>query len=323
MTLVAVTGAAGFIGKATTRALLNAGHEVRALVRDEPERGVFPPACKVVALGDLRSTNHLEAALSGAAAVIHLAARVPPTPRAGSAATEASSIDENVRTTERVFRAAARAAVGRFVYVSSVKAVGEVSGNAVWTETTPPRPTHAYGVSKLLSEQIVTRLAAETATEAVIIRPPVVYGPGVRGHFSALLQLARIACWIPLPLGGISNRRSTLFVHSFANALVLLAHHPAAANKIFFISDGVARSTPEIIRVMGSAIGTRPKLFAVSPALVSGLGRLVGASGAIDKVFGSLEVDDSSLRTLLGWHPPFSFEEAIAHTAGRRLPLVW
>lgn len=321
MALVAVTGAAGFIGRATCQALIDSGIDVRALVRSEPDKAILPAAVKLVVKGDLETADDLERSLSGSDAVIHLAARVP-TRGAQSAQADTSLFNANALATERVFRASARSGVKRFLYVSSVKAVGEQSFGGPLNENSPPHPTEPYGRSKLLGEETVKRLGAEMGIEVVVIRPPIVYGPGVGGHFSGLIKLARIASWIPLPLGGISNRRSVLFVHNLANALVMLSRHPAAAGETFFISDGGARSTPEMIRAIGSAIGAPSKLIAMSPSALMRLGSLAGAGAEIEKLCASLEVDDRRLRFQTGWVPPFSFEEAIAITVARSRPLV-
>jgi nucleoside-diphosphate-sugar epimerase len=321
MAVVAVTGAAGFIGRATCQALIDAGSDVCALVRNHPGEQLFASRVRTVVTGDLARAEDLERSLSGCATVIHLAARVPLR-RQRSEDAETGFFKANVTVAEKVFRAAARGGVKRFVYVSSAKAVGEESFTGPMNESSPPLPSAPYGRSKLLGEETVKRLGAETGLDVVVIRPPVVYGPGIRGHFQALIKLARIAHRIPLPLGGISNRRSVLFVHNLANALVLLSRHPAAAGETFFISDGRARSTPELIRAIGAALGAPTKLFPVSASFLMQVGRLVGAGAEIRKLCASLEVDDSRMRSLTGWSPPFSFEEAIALTVARRLPLV-
>ena len=321
MAVVAVTGASGFIGMATCRALLRAGFEVRALVRRLPQAGVFPTAAKVIETGDLSTSDGLEAAVQGADTVIHLAARVPAG-RGRVAPADANAFDVNVAASERLFRASARSGVRRFVYVSSVKAVGEKRTDTPWTENTPPQPTEPYGKSKLQAEEILRRVRTEGRTELVVVRPPVVYGPGVGGHFAALMKLAEFARFVPLPLAGLNNRRSTLFVHNLANALALLARHPAAADKTFFVSDGKAHSTAEIVKTMGMAMGAAPRLYAVSEARLKSVGRMLGIAAEIEKVSASLEVDDSLLRRTTGWNPPFTFEEAIAHTVGRHFPLV-
>jgi len=321
MALVAVTGAAGFIGRETCQALIDSGVDVRALVRSEPDKAVLPRAVRVVVTGDLASAHDLERSLSGSDAVIHLAAHVP-TRGARSAQADTSLFNANALATERVFRASAGSGVKRLLYVSSVKAVGEQSFGGPLNENSPPQPTEPYGRSKLLGEETVKRLGAEMGIEVVVIRPPVVYGPGVRGHFSGLIRLARIAHWIPLPLGGISNRRSLLFVHNLANALVMLSRHPAAAGETFFISDGRAQSTSELIRAIGIAVGAPSKLFPISHSVLKNLGSLAGAGAEIETLCASLEVDDRRLRRQTAWVPPFSFEQAIAITVAPPLPLV-
>jgi nucleoside-diphosphate-sugar epimerase len=269
--------------------------------------------------GDLSNTDDLVAALSGVETVIHLAARVPSTRRK---TTDAPGFQINSVITERIFRAAAQSRVRRFVYVSSVKAVGEETTGVPWTENTPPHPTDAYGESKLLGEETVKRLGSETRLEVVVIRPPYVYGPGVRGHFPALVRLAKLSRWIPIPLGGIDNRRSVLFVHNLSSALSLLSHHAGASGRTFFIADGAPKSTPDIVRAVGIALGIKPRLYAVKPSYLESVGRVVGLGNEIRKVCASLEVDDTLLRSVTGWRPPFTFEDGISQTVARRFPLV-
>ena len=319
--LVAVTGAGGFIGRATCKALVTSGIEVRALVRSALRQSILPPAVETVVTGDLASADHIERSLASAAVVIHLAARVPN--RGGLRAhAQAGFFDANVVATERVLRAAAAIGVKRFLYVSSVKAVAEQTLSRPLSESTPPDPTQPYGRSKLAGEETVKALGAALGIEVVVIRPPLVYGPGAAGHFWALIKLARIARWIPLPLGGISNRRSFLFVENLANALVLLSDHPAAAGETFFISDGPALSTSDLIRAIGVALGGRVKLFPIDSSMLKNLASLAGVRTEIEKLYASLEVDDARLRDKTGWVPPFSFEEAMAITVGRPLALV-
>ena len=316
---VAVTGASGFIGRATCRALVNEGARVLALVRTKPRRGALPSAAKLIVTGDLSDSDRLVAAFSGVESVIHLAARVPPTRRKAG---DARSFEINSIITERIIRAAAQSAVRRVVYVSSVKAVGEETTGAPWTENTSPHPTDAYGQSKLLGEETVKRLGLETNLEVVVLRPPVVYGPGVGGHFPALMKLAKLSRWVPLPLGGIDNRRSLLFVHNLASALCLLSHHPGAAGRTFFIADGPPKSTPDIVRAMGFALGIRPRVYAVNQSHLESVARVVGLADEIRKMCASLEVDDSLLRSVTGWRPPFTFRDGISQTVARRFPLV-
>jgi nucleoside-diphosphate-sugar epimerase len=310
MTTVALTGAAGFVGRATCRALIDAGNEVRALVRSEAFRSVLPPTAKVVVTGDLAKAKDLERHLAGCDAVIHLAAL----PAAESAETAATIVATNSLVTERVVRAAAGSGTKRVLYVSSVKAVGEQNTGGPWNEDSLPHPVEPYGQSKLAGEQIVGRLGSQLGIDVVVIRPPMVYGPSVGGNFRHLLALARIAHRVPLPLAGIHNRRSTLFVGNLADTLVLLTDHPAARGKTFFVSDGAPRSTPDIVRAIASALGLHARLFAAPQAMLDAVARVAGKGADMNKLCASLEVDDTPLRHLTGWTAPFSFERAIELT---------
>jgi nucleoside-diphosphate-sugar epimerase len=344
MTVVAVTGAAGFIGRATCYTLVGSGFQVRALVRSETDESILPPIThlpaglraasdtadslsrfyesrvSVVATGDLENSESLVAAFEGCEAVIHLAARTTE-PR-GRRNDDPDFFGANAATTERVCRAAARSGAKRFVYVSSVKAVGEASVGSPITDSTRPAPTKSYGRSKLIAEEAARRVGAESAIEVVVVRPPIVYGPGVRGNFAQLIALSRIARWIPLPFGGIENRRSTLFVYNLASALVTLSHHPGAGGETFLVADGEARSTPALIRSIASAFGGRAKLVAVHPRKLLAAASLLGARAPMETLCKSLEVDDSRLRRLTKWSPAYSFEQAISLTVGAGTYLV-
>jgi nucleoside-diphosphate-sugar epimerase len=318
MTVVAVTGAAGFIGRATCQALINAGNDVRGLLRSDRARALLPAAVNIVVTGDLAHARDLERSVAACDAVIHLAARSS----AESAQTAASIVAENSLVTERVIRAAAHGGAKRFLYVSSVKAVGEHNSAGAWSEETVPHPTEPYGQSKLAAEHTVQKLGPELGIEVVIIRPPMVYGRWVGGNFRQLCVLARISHWIPLPLAGIANRRSTLFVENLADALALLSNHPDASGETFFVSDGGPHSTPDIVRTIASALGRRAKLFSVSPQFLDVFAHLGGKGGEMKKLRASLEIDDTKLRRLTSWAPPYSFERAIALTVSAGGALV-
>ena len=314
MTVVAVTGAAGFVGRATCQALLDSGTGVRALVRKAQDGALVPSGATLVPSGDLAAAHDLQRALGGCDAVIHLAGR--------SSGTLDDLFAANSLTTERVCRAAAQGGVRRVVYVSSVKAVGERTFDRPMDENSSPTPTEPYGRSKLLGEETASRLGRELGLEVVIVRPPMVHGPGVGGNFSSLVTLSRLAARFPLPLGGIENRRSAIFVHNLADALGLLAHHPRVAGETLFVSDGAALSTPELMRTIGAALGIRVRLFAINPRTLLGIASLVRGRGQIDKLCASLEVNDRLLRRLTGWIPPYTFERAIALTVNAAAPLV-
>lgn len=335
MRCVAVTGAAGFVGRATCRMLLEWGAEVRALVRDASDAARLPLGVTVAPTGDLATATTLEAYLADCDTAIHLAARTT-LPRLGGQralfsnsasklAVDSGAIDGfevNPRMTEHVIRAAARAGVKRFVLVSSVKAVGERTFDSPMTPSSVPNPTESYGRSKLLSEEVARSLGSESGVEVIVVRPPMVYGPGAPGNFSALIALSRIAARIPLPFGGIGNRRSTLFVNNLAHALSVVACQPELTGETFYVSDGQPLSTPEIILCISSVMGRHARLFALAPATLLRFASLLGARAEVEKLCASLEVDDSAFRSLARWSPPYSFEQAIALTVNAGTELV-
>lgn len=305
MSIVAVSGARGFVGQRACAALKAKGCDVRALVRtadgDEASRVV----------GDLAARPDLTAALTGVDAVIHLAARVHVM-RETSADPMAAFRRVNVVATEHIARSAAAAGVRRFVFVSTVKVNGEATTSAPFRENDPPNPQDAYGLSKLEAEQALWRVAGETGLEVVIVRPPLVYGPRVGGNFARLLRW--VSRGVPLPLASVHNRRHLVHVGNLADALVACVERPAAAGKTFLVSDDEAFSTPDLIRGLARAMGRSPRLWPCPPALL-GLGaRLLGKGAEIERLAGSLDVDSAAIRRELVWRPPFTAQKGLEET---------
>jgi nucleoside-diphosphate-sugar epimerase len=306
---ILLTGASGFVGRATLRAALAAGHEVRAVVRE----GEAPaPPAQVVRISDLASYTGWRDALGGVDAVVHLAARVHDM-RDRAADSMAAFRTVNVEGTQRLASAAAEAAVGRFVFVSSVKVHGEASHDAPLTADSPLAPSDAYGCSKAEAEDALREMESRTGVGVVVVRPPLVYGPGVGANFLTLLKAVSRG-W-PLPLGRVDNRRSLIYVDNLADLLLLAAVHPAAAGRAFLAADGPAVSTPELIRRIGQALDRPVKMPAVPESWLRLAGRVTGRSAAVDRLLGSLEVDDSPTRDILGWCEPVTAEDGLRRTA--------
>lgn len=307
--IVAVTGAGGFVGKAVSRALLDRGHTVRALVRSGSQA---PEGTEPVVVGDLTDvTNASDAvvgALDGAGAVVHLAARVhvmddrDPDP-------EAAFQRANVAVTDRLAVAASGAGVGRFVFLSSVKVSGEATGETPFRESDPAAPEDAYGRSKWQAEQAVT---GSGVAQPVILRPPLVYGPGVRANFEALIRLSDSG--LPLPLGGLSgNRRSLIYLGNLADAIVQALAETTPAGT-YLVRDGEDLSTADLVRRLRRALGRPARLLPIPAAVLRLAGRATGRSAAIDRLAGSLQVDDSAFRAAAGWTPPYSVDQGLAET---------
>lgn len=308
---IAVTGASGFVGRATCHWLTRGGTEVIAVGRSPAAAPDGTTFRTITGLGDAAG---LRAAFDGADQVIHLAARVhvmrerEPDPLGAFRRT-------NVDGTLAAYRAAVEAGVRRFVFVSSVKVHGE--GRATpYTEADVPAPLDPYGVSKLEAERELAEARAGGAPcEVTVLRPPLVYGPGVGGNFRQLIGLAQVAQRWPLPLGGIDNRRSLVAVANLADTLALLARHPAAGGRTYLVSDGHDLSTSELLARLAAALGRPARLWHVPGGMLRAAAALAGRAAQADRLLGSLTLDASRLRDELGWQPAVTVEQALAETA--------
>jgi nucleoside-diphosphate-sugar epimerase len=306
---ILLTGASGFVGRATLRTAFAAGHEVRTVVR----QGAAPaPPAQVVRISDLPSYTGWRDALDGVDAVVHLAARVHVM-RDRAADSLAAFRAVNVEGTRGLASAAAEAGVGRFVFVSSVKVHGEASHDTPLRADSPVAPVDAYGRSKAEAEDALREMESRSGLGVVVVRPPLVYGPGVGANFLTLLKAVSRG-W-PLPLGRVDNRRSLIYVDNLADLLLLAAVHPDAAGRALLAADGPAVSTPELIRRMGRALDRPVKMPAVSESWLRLAGRVSGRSAAVERLLGSLEVDDSPTRDLLDWRETVTADEGLRRTA--------
>lgn len=305
MTKVLVTGATGFVGRATCESLASIGHDVRMAVRSQdglPERSI--------AIGEIGPQTQWEVALAGCDTVVHLAARVHV--MRGDASNAADFHRINTEGSVRLAVQAARAGVRRMIYLSSVKVNGESSGARALTEIDPPAPTDDYGNSKAEAEKRLKAVALETGLELVILRPPLVYGPGVKANFLKLLRL--VDAGMPLPFSSIDNRRSLLGVGNLAHAIEACLVHPAAANRTFFVSDDHDVSTPGLIREIAIALRKPARLFPFPPALLHAAGRVTGRSEQIARLTDSLQIDVSAIKDALGWRPRDSLRQGLERT---------
>ncbi|MFM0395394.1 UDP-glucose 4-epimerase family protein [Paraburkholderia phytofirmans] len=311
MSRVLVTGANGFVGRALCRALRDSGNTVTGLVRREMrrERGVDEWVDPSVNFAGIDA--NWPAALQ-VDCVVHLAARVhvmledATDPEAAFQAT-------NVEGTLRVARAAWRYGVRRFVFVSSIKAMTEADSGRPVREDDPPAPQDPYGRSKRAAEEALIRLGVETGLEIVIVRPPLVYGPDVRANFLSLMS----AVWkgVPLPLGALRARRSLIYVDNLADALVHCATDARAAEQCFHVADNDAPTIAELARALGRHLDRPARLLPVPESWLRLAGRLTGRTAQVDRLVGSLQIDTSRIRTVLGWQAPHSTEEGLAATA--------
>jgi nucleoside-diphosphate-sugar epimerase len=305
---VLVTGATGFVGQVLCQALAQAGYVVRAGLRTP--RNVPDYIRETSVVGDLNGSTDWSAALEGVDFVIHAAARAHVLNDSPDNAHQYFAT--NAEGTQQLALLAARAKVRRFVYLSSVKVNGEETVDHPFTADDVPRPQDPYGRSKLLGEQHLAEVAAATGLQALSVRSPLVYGPGVRANFLRLMS------WVdkerPLPLGSVANRRSLVSVWNLCDLLMHGLRHPRAPGRTWMVSDGFDLSTPDLIRALAAAMGRKARLMPVPVQLLKLAGTLVGRQAEVARLCSSLVVDSSPLRAELNWQPPLSFEQGIART---------
>jgi nucleoside-diphosphate-sugar epimerase len=311
MTSVAVTGADGFIGARVCALLEAQGMQVIRIVRRQEGPG-----------SDRRVTDNLEraenlaAALAGADCIVHLAGRAHVLKE-----TETDPVAAfhraNVEATQRLASAAANARVRRFVFVSSIGVNGSATHGKPFTELDEPAPSEPYARSKLQAEQALSAVAALAGVEFVIVRPPLVYGPGAAGNFHRLLRLAASA--VPLPLGAVHNRRNLIGVDNVAEFLALCCRHPAAAGQTFIAAEREAHSTPGLIAALAAALGRPNRIFRCPEPLLRTGAAMLGRSGEFAKLCGSLEASSAKARDILNWQPTTSFDEQIRRAAAAYL----
>jgi len=219
----------------------------------------------------------------------------------------------NVDGTLNLAQQSADAGVKRFIYISSIKVNGEsTSGSVPFTEKDIANPLDPYGVSKYEAEEGLKKIAEKTGMEVVIIRPPLVYGAGVKANFLNLLKLSNTG--LPLPFGLVNNKRSMVYVENLVDFIIRCIDHPNAANQTFLVSDGENLSLKSLITYIRKAMGKSPLLLPVPVGLFKLAGKLTGKSGVVDRLVGDLQVDSSKARELLDWTPPFTVEQGIAAT---------
>lgn len=312
---VLLTGGTGFLGRAVLQRLLATDKRALIAAARTPDPN-FPEGVTVEQVGELGADTDWTACLLGVDVVIHCAARAHvmkedvPDPLA-----EYRRV--NVQGTIALARQAALSGVRRFVFISSIKVNGEgTPSNQPFRPDAIPAPEDAYGISKHEAEQGVLALARETGMEVVIIRPPLVYGPNVKGNFSRMIGWVRKG--LPLPLGSVHNQRSLVALENLADFVVLCSDRvrsPLASNEVFLISDGEDVSTTELLRKIARAYGVNGRLMSVPVIWFQVAARLFGKRAVADRLFGSLTVDNSKARELLGWAPTISMDSQLEKMA--------
>ncbi len=306
---VLVTGANGFVGRVVCEQLFARGHAVRGAARSQHEI----PGGSFVQIATIDENTDWSEALKGEVdVVIHLAARVHVMhDKSTNPLAEFRKV--NTAGTERLARAAAKSGVRRFVYVSSIKVNGEATvGSERFTEQDVPKPQDPYAVSKWEAEQVLHRIAKETGIEVVVVRPPLVYGQGVKGNFAQMLKV--LSKGIPLPLSAVSNSRSLVYVENLADALIVCAIHPAATGQTYLVSDGEDISTPDLLRSLANAMGVQTRLFYFPPSWLLFLAKMLGKAAPLERLTGSLKINSDKIRNQLGWFQPFTLPAGLKKT---------
>lgn len=307
--MMLVTGATGFVGRALVRRLVSDAPTQRLVVAVRKEGAGWPSQVSPAMVGDLGPDTDWYAALKGVKGLVHSAARVHV--MADSSADPLAEFRRvNVAGTLNLARQAAASGVRRFVFVSSVKVNGEATlpGQA-FTDDDASAPLDPYGQSKHEAELGLRQLAADTGMEVVIVRPPLVYGPGVKANFAALMRAVQRG--LPLPLGAVHNQRSLVALDNLVDFIITCCHHPAAANQTFLVSDGQDVSTRDLVWAMAQAAGVHDRLWPVPVWALGAAGRLLGRGDAVQRLCGNLQVDIRKARELLGWVPPVSLQEGL------------
>lgn len=306
-----VTGANGFVGQALCNELLRRGHAVRGAVRGQAFS--IPPMVRATIVGGISADTDWSAALDGVEVVIHLAARVHVM-RESATDPLAEFRSVNTAGTEHLARCAAASGVRRMVYASSIKVNGEQTYDGQkFSEVDTPAPQDPYSVSKWEAEQALHRVSREAGLEVVIVRPPLVYGPGVKGNFAQMLKV--VAKGIPLPFASMQNQRSLIYLGNLVDALITCATHPAAAGQTYLVCDGEDVSTPDLLRKLAVAMGAPSRLLSCPITLLRLAGRLSGKSQQMERLLGSLQVDGDKIRRDLNWFPPYSLQQGLQATA--------
>lgn len=305
---ILVTGANGFIGRAVMQRISDAPHrEPVGVVRNLEACCEAPWSCDAV--GEIGRDTDWSGVLKEVDVVVHTAARAYVI-----AETEVNPRgayrEVNVAGTRRLADQAAEAGVRRFVFLSSIKVNGEATtpGSSFGADQAPA-PEDAYGQSKLEAEQVLMDVSERSGLEVVIIRPPLVYGPGVKGNFASLMNW--VGKGMPLPLGAIKNRRSLVALENLVDLITVCIDHPAAANEVFLAADGEDLSTPELLRRLGKAMGRPARLLPVPPGLLTLGAGMLGKGDMARRLLGSLQVDIFKARDVLGWEPPISVDEGL------------
>lgn len=308
---ILIVGASGFVGGHLVHRLAADGIPLRAAVHRN--RANLPGGIEIAENVNLDGPFDWASAIEGCDAIVHLGARVHVMRE-----TSANSLEAyrrvNVEGTLSLARQAVGAGVRRFVFLSSVKVCGEsTEPGEAFVETATPHPVDPYGISKLEAERGLIELGRASGMQVVILRPPLIYGPGVRANFLSMMRWLRRG--LPLPFGCIDNRRSLLGIDNMVDLICACLWHPAAAGEVFLASDGQDLSTPELLRRLAEALDTKARLLPIRVGILEGVATLAGQRALAQRLCLSLCVDSRKVRETLNWQPPFSVNEELSRTA--------
>lgn len=304
-----VTGANGFIGRALVNTLLKNNHTIRILTHSvhsaQKLKSELPGAFDVHCLNDIEINDHWSVLFQDVDTVIHCGAQTTPPENTEEA--QQQLMKANYDTTMKLATEAATHNVRRFIFLSSMSVFGDMKQDKPFTEHTPLAPLNVYGLSKLKAEEGLKTL--KDKIELVIIRPPLVYGPGVKNNFKKLFTL--VDKKLPLPLGGIKNKRHFIGINNLVDFIILCISAEYAKNEEFVVSDTEALSTTELIRHISKAIGTRNYLIPVPHKPLEFLLKCAGMTKLAEQLFYNIVIDHSKAKRLLNWTPPYSFQEEL------------
>ena len=307
-TRLLVTGANGFVGLPLCAEVQRQGWQARGAMRSLCQ---LSAGVESVSVGSIDGEANWCDALRDVDVVIHLAARVHVM-KDDAADPLSEFLNVNLHGTENLARQAVQAGVKRLVYVSSIKVNGENTTRA-YLESDTPNPQDPYGISKWRAEEALRRIEQESDLEVVIVRPPLVYGAGVKGNFISLMTA--IDKGIPLPLAGANNLRSLLYVGNLVDALIACATYSAAAGQTYLLSDAEDVSTAILVEKIAAALGRKSRSFYFPPSVLRAAAAVLGRSAQVDRLFGSLQVNNQKIRNELGWCPPLTVEQGLRATA--------
>lgn len=307
--MILVTGGTGFLGKALIQRLHSDSYKVRTVARHISSAR---QECETLLVSDINQVTDWSAALEGVEIVVHAAARVHVMKdKSDNPLEEFRRV--NVQGTLKLARQAAENGVKRFVFISSIKVNGEATtSNSPFTSQDIPAPLDPYGISKREAEDALMALARQTEMQIVIIRPPLIYGPGVKANFQLIMKWVRKG--LPWPIKPDKNKRSLVYIENLTDLIVRCLYHPAAANKVFLVSDDHDMSTAEIFYRLSDAMKRKVFLFPMPPAVVKFLAMITGRKNLTQRLYGDLQVDISDTKNQLEWKPPVSIEEAFQRT---------